>query len=221
MSTPQPDFSAQHHRALMIELAQALGLSLDSTSIDQLARYAELVVTWNKKLDLTAARGAQQQLEVLLADSLVLSSSDIVPAASRCVDVGSGAGAPALPLLLLRADLRATLVEPLRKRVAFLRTAIGTLSLAARVRVAEAKLDPERPVLTGSPFDLALSRATFDPAIWVPAALQLAPRVLALLAAKAAPAAPAGSQLLHTHEYRLPWSGAARTIAVYKRTPAD
>ena len=40
------------------------------------------------------------------------------------IDVGSGAGAPALPFALLRPDVSLTLVEPLRKRIAFLRTAM-------------------------------------------------------------------------------------------------
>jgi hypothetical protein len=51
----------------------------------------------------------------------------------------------------------------------------------------------------------------------VPAAMQLAPIGLALLASQAAPAAPAGCQLSRTHEYRLPWSAAPRRIAVYTR----
>jgi 16S rRNA (guanine527-N7)-methyltransferase len=138
------------------------------------------------------------------------------------VDVGSGAGAPALPLLLLRPDLRGTLVEPLRKRVAFLRTAVGTLALVERVRVLEAKLDAGAPALPDATLqhDVALSRATFAPELWTPAALQLAPVGIVMLASQEPPTAPPGCRLTHTRDYTLPWSAAARRIALYARSDA-
>lgn len=221
-----PDFSAARDAALLPELAQALGAALGLAEIASLTRYVELVVAWNRKLDLTAARGARGQLEVLLADALVLARPEIIPPQSRCVDVGSGAGAPALPLLLVRCDLRVALVEPLRKRVAFLRTAIGSLGLVDRVQVLERKLDPVPPPsaseteLPGAPFDLALSRATFAPDVWVPTAVRLAKRGLALLAGGSGLQPPAATQLIATHAYALPWSGAQRKIAVYERSAA-
>jgi 16S rRNA (guanine527-N7)-methyltransferase len=121
-----------------------------------------LVVSWNRKLDLTAAKGALAQVEVLLGDALMLANPEIVKPSARVLDVGSGAGAPAVPLLLLRPDLSATLIEPLRKRVAFLRTVQGTLGLVDRTRVLEQKLDPNAPALADAhesaklPFDVAL-----------------------------------------------------------------
>lgn len=216
MSKPQ-DFSPEAHATLLAELMQLLNVSLDAQTLQRMAAYVALVVTWNKRLDLTAAKGARAQLEVLLADALVLARTELIPNLSRCLDVGSGAGAPALPLLLARADLNATLLEPLRKRVAFLRTAVGTLQLVQRSVIIEAKLDLAAPEAPGAAVDVALSRATFAPEVWLSAALQLAPRALVLLAGQAEPAAPAGSALVHTHAYELPWSRAARRIAVYER----
>jgi 16S rRNA (guanine527-N7)-methyltransferase len=215
MSGRAQDFSRTKDLTLVRELAQALGATPDADASERLVRYVELVVSWNKKLDLTAARGAQNQLEVLLSDALVLSNPSLVPEGLRVVDVGTGAGAPALALALARPDLQLLLVEPLHKRVAFLRTVVGTLGCAARVQVVNAKLDPADPQLPGTPFDLALSRATFPPEIWVPVGLKLAPRTLALLAAQSTPEAPLASELSGKHEYRLPWSGAPRCIATY------
>ncbi|HEY2734735.1 MAG TPA: RsmG family class I SAM-dependent methyltransferase [Polyangiales bacterium] len=209
------DFSAMAHRALLTELDRALA----PDAIDRLARYVDLVVTWNKKLDLTAARGARAQVEVLLADSLVLADTSIIPRDAQLIDVGSGAGAPALPLLLVRPDLQAMLIEPLRKRVAFLRTAIGSLSLAERARVLEHKLDPARATLPDSarPPDVAISRATFAPEIWLPAALALAPRAIVMLASQPTPAAD-GGRLVRELDYVLPFSRAPRRVAIFERT---
>jgi 16S rRNA (guanine527-N7)-methyltransferase len=221
MADRQRDFSAPKDRALLLELASAFEARLPDATLDALGRYVELVVTWNKKLDLTAARGVRAQLEVLLADSLLLARDEIVPRGARCVDVGSGAGAPALPLLMVRPDLHAILVEPRRKRVAFLRSALGSLGLSARAQVSESKVEPDpqpsAAELPGAPFDVALSRATFAPAQWLPVALRLAPRGLVLLAGQAPPRSAAGAQLVATHAYALPWSRAPRAIAVYQR----
>jgi 16S rRNA (guanine527-N7)-methyltransferase len=209
-------FKLARDRAHIERLAQAFRTPLLPAAIDTLGRYVELVATWNRKLDLTAATQSAALAEVLLADAFLLASNDVVPAHSRCVDVGSGAGAPALPLALLRGDLSLTLVEPLRKRVAFLRTALGTLQLVSRVKVIEQKLDPEQPAVAEAPFDVAMSRATFAPELWLAAGAQLAPRTLVLLAQQAPPVA-AGTALDRVVSYTLPFSGAERKIAIYQR----
>lgn len=200
-------------------LAKALDYELSTTARDALGRYAELVARWNEKLDLTAATDANAQIDVLLADALVLARLDVVPQGSRCVDIGAGAGAPALPVALLRPDVDVTLVEPLRKRVAFLRTAMGSLGLLQRARALEQKLDLDAPRVLGAPFDVAWSRATFAPEIWAHAGPKLAPRTLVLLATHAAPAAPTGTRLTQTVDYELPRGDttARRSIAIYER----
>jgi 16S rRNA (guanine527-N7)-methyltransferase len=217
---PSSDFASSRDLPKVHALAQALGRTLSHAQAQPLADYLELVVAWNRKLDLTAAKGALAQIEVLLGDAFVLSDPRLVTPSARLLDVGSGAGAPAIPLLLLRPDITGTLVEPLRKRVAFLRTVVGTLGLVERVTVLERKLDPDAPKLddTTHSFDVAMSRATFAPELWLTAGAALAPRTLVLLAQQGAPSAPAGTRLVHEQSYTLPLHDAARSIAVYDRS---
>ena len=150
--------------------------------LQQLSNYAELVRSFGSKMNLTAAKTAQEYDEIFFSDADALdqcidrcSLRDQSPL--RCVDIGAGAGAPALPISILRPDLTFTLVEPLRKRVTFLRTAVGSLGLAARVRVLEQKVDWRLPNVDGSPFDLAISRATLAPDKWLEVGQKLAPHV--------------------------------------------
>jgi len=152
------------------------------SSLDALTRYGELVAQWNARTNLTAAHAPRDLAGVLFADAFVLADEAFIPRGSRIIDVGAGAGAPSLPLLLLRPDVSATLVEPRRLRVAFLRTAIGTLDLAARATVLEEKIDPDRPQAPTVAHDVALSRATFAPAEWLAIGLRLAPRAIVLAA---------------------------------------
>lgn len=203
---------AKVDRPLIERVAGALGAELPAGALERLGAYAELVATWNARVNLTGARDPRALADVLFADALVLSDETFIPPRARIADVGAGAGAPALPLLVLRPDVHATLVEPLRKRVAFLRTAIGTLDLGAQARVDERRL--EGPRIDGAPFDVALSRATFEPAEWLAAGLALAPRVVVLSGSDALPSDPRAERVTE-REYRLPFGGSPRHAGVY------
>ena len=198
----------------IVRLAQALGSTVTPEALSALGRYAELVSTWNARLDLTAAREPRALTEVLFADSLVMADTRFVPDGAMLLDVGSGAGAPAVGLALLRPDVRLVMIEPLQKRVAFLRTVIGTLDLAPRVRVEQARVDPDRP--TGPPCDLSAARATLAPEIWLRVGLALAPATL-LFATDSLPADPA-ARLAHQRAYALPSTSAPRILARFERS---
>ena len=197
-------------------LAVSLQATLDPEAAKQLEAFSALVAQWNARIDLTAARSAEQLCEVLFADALMLADEALVPRGARVLDVGSGAGAPALPLALLRPDISLVLLEPLQKRVAFLRTAVGTLAgLAGRVVVREGKLDPRAPAAAGAPFDVAMARATFAPEVWLPLGLDLASRALVLTATEAPPVPKDGTRVLCGVRYVLPRTSAPRVITVY------
>lgn len=197
------------------ELARSLGRPLEPPTRDALASFAGLVRTWNARLDLTAAREERALAEVLFADAIVMGDRELVPEGAALVDVGSGAGAPALPFAIVRPDAAVTMIEPLRKRVAFLRTAIGSLDLAARVRVVEGRVEPSAAGERGA-FGVASARATFAPEVWLETGLALAPSCLVFTATEPPPA-PAGARLAHRADYALPWSGAPRVLARYER----
>jgi 16S rRNA (guanine527-N7)-methyltransferase len=206
------------YRDALERLGEALGRGPDRDAwpvlAERAASFARLVASWNEKLDLTAARAPDAIAEILFADALVLARPGVVRPREAVVDVGSGAGGPALALAILREDLRVVLLEPKGKRVAFLRTAVGSLDLAARVKVVEGRVDPRRPAAPpGGPFDVACSRATFDPATWADAGLALAPSALVLLAGDDAPPSPGGARVEASIAYELPFHRAPRRIA--------
>lgn len=65
--------------------------------------------------------------------------ADLVPKGARVVDVGSGAGLPGIPLALARPDLQVVLVEPLARRVDWLREVIGDLGMTVAVERGRAE----------------------------------------------------------------------------------
>jgi 16S rRNA (guanine527-N7)-methyltransferase len=198
------------------KLAARLGRPALGGCADSLSLFLQQVATWNRKIDLTAARDPEPLAEVMLADACVLADAGCIATGARVVDVGSGAGAPIVPLLLLRPDLSALCVEPLQKRATFLRMLTVRLGLLGRMRVEQARLDPERPMLAER-FDLATSRATFAPDAWLRIGGTLAPRVLVMTAAGEPLPAPPEFTLEASQAYSLPFSAAPRRLSLYLR----
>jgi len=172
--------------------------------------YADLVKKWSERSNLVGAKTEEALREVLFADAVMLCDPALLPLGSRFVDVGAGAGAPAIPMLLARPDLSATLVEPRRLRVEFLRAAVESLGLTDRCQVLKQKLGTAP--LADAPFDVALSRATFPPQDWLSRAGAIAPRAVAMVAGRPL---PDGKRLLE-RAYALPFSGSPRGLALYR-----
>jgi 16S rRNA (guanine527-N7)-methyltransferase len=113
--------------------ADALGVRLDPTALDRFARYLAALVRWRSRLNLVGARDEDELVDRHLLDSLLPLAVVELPPAAAVVDVGSGAGLPGVPLKIARPDLRVTLLEASRRRVAFLehlRDAVGLPDLA-------------------------------------------------------------------------------------------
>jgi 16S rRNA (guanine527-N7)-methyltransferase len=198
-------------------LERAVGFALEGAVREGWLAYAALVERWRARTDLVAARDAPSLVEVLFADALASLAGAFFDGDGRFVDVGAGVGAPTLPLLVALPRWRAVLVEPRRKRVAFLRTAVGSLGLAERACVVEDRLALDDPVVEGKPFGVAVSRATFAPAEWLRVGARLARRTLVLTAREEPPAAPQGLRAGSTLRYAHPSTGAPRAISSYDR----
>jgi 16S rRNA G527 N7-methylase RsmG len=177
--------------------------------------FHDLVQSWNARTDLTSARSDVELAEVLFLDAAQLMRAGWVRPSVSLLDVGAGVGAPTIPLLLSAPTLSAVLIEPRRIRAAFLRTASGALDLPDRLTVSEQRLDPARPSVPGSPFDVALSRATFVPEKWLRIGPALATEVW-VFAAGGGVDAPANLRLEREVSYRVPSSGAPRAIFAYR-----
>jgi len=204
---------------LISRVATGLGTSLDEGVMVRVAGWLDLLVTWNAKVDLTAARTSEELVDLMLADALVLARHEALGA--RVVDVGSGAGGPGLALHLVRPDLAMTLVEPLQKRVSFLRTVTGQLGPrpgSPPVRVLRAR--GEEVMHSESPFDTAVARATLAPEEWLAFGDRLVsePGAVWVLLAREAPPSRSGWKAVVDERYPWPLTGAERRAIRYVRS---
>ena len=122
----------------------------------RISSYLDLLVKWNKRVNLTAEKTAQEILQRHIFDSLQYGRA-ILPN-DRIIDIGSGAGFPGIPLKIIYPNLNATLVESQRKRCSFLDTVIHQLNLQKTIVINERseKISPAPTV------DVAILRAVTD-----------------------------------------------------------
>ena len=204
----------EERRRAIAALAASWGLTddveRDVGSVDRLLRYCELLLTWSARINLTAASSVEVLIDEHLPDAFALASR--LNGTAAVVDIGTGGGLPAIPLAVLRPALSVELCEPIAKKGAFLRTAIRELGLEGRVRVTAGRgeeIVAKRP----HTFDVAISRATFAPPVWLTLARSLVRsggRVFALTATGALPDPP--TEPGYRQIYRQSYLGGRRTI---------
>ncbi|AMB94023.1 16S rRNA (guanine(527)-N(7))-methyltransferase RsmG [Aerococcus sanguinicola] len=108
---------------------QDAGLSLTDQQMAQFARYYELLVEWNEKMNLTAITDRDEVYLKHFYDSLTLAFHVDLSRPLTLVDVGAGAGFPSIPLKIAFPELQVTIVDSLKKRIGFLDTVIDELGL--------------------------------------------------------------------------------------------
>ena len=155
---------------------QRAGFSLSDETLRHLSCYLELLMQWNRVMNLVGTRTAEETFATLVVDSLYLADflsgewteKTRLNDSPECWDLGSGAGLPGLPLRMIWQKGTYWMVEAREKRALFLSTVLarnplpGTHVFRGRAEAFMAG-PPERSA------DLVISRA-FMP--W-PSVLQL------------------------------------------------
>jgi len=125
-------------------------VQLSAETIARLVDYYTLLSHWNDRLHLVAPCEPEEFATRHILESLLLLR--FLPAGASFVDVGSGAGLPAIPCLIARPDLTATMFESSQKKSVFLREAINQLGIGNRATVIAKRFEdtksPDVPFLT-------------------------------------------------------------------------
>jgi 16S rRNA (guanine527-N7)-methyltransferase len=137
-------------------LLAPFSLALKPEQVDKLIVYLDLLTRWNKKINLTSVRGAEESVTRHFGESLYLSRWVELQGAS--LDIGSGAGFPGLALKLVFPDLSVSLLEPVGKKRAFLKEVIRACGMEP-VEVRPERLEELVAKPLGCKFDSVTSRA--------------------------------------------------------------
>lgn len=106
------------------------GFTLSDLQKNQFERYFELLIEWNKKINLTAITEKEEVYLKHFYDSLApVLQGHIKNEPVRLLDIGAGAGFPSLPMKILCPELEVTIIDSLHKRINFLTLLAGELGL--------------------------------------------------------------------------------------------
>ena len=112
-----------------LEELKKLGINLTNDQIDKLARFYQLLVTWNEKINLTTIIKEEEVYLKHFYDSLTLIKVIDLRQHLTVLDVGTGAGFPGIVLKIVFPNLKITLLDSLTKRINYLNEIIKELDL--------------------------------------------------------------------------------------------
>ncbi len=117
----------------ILEAAEGLGVPITHPQAAALERYALLLEKWNERINLTALplQGWSEPALVRLLLEPLAASKFVADSVADWLDIGSGGGSPAIPLKVVRPDLRLTMVESRARKAAFLREVCRSLNLVS------------------------------------------------------------------------------------------
>jgi len=145
-------------RKILIAAANEMGIALTEAQIILFETYREILLLWNTRMNLISLQSEFDLPVRHFIDSLTLLSC-VPPGTGTVLDIGSGAGFPAIPIKIVRADLHLTLLEASRKKSSFLKEVIRKLGLTG-IAVLNCRLEELLKKDQKPSFDLIVSRAT-------------------------------------------------------------
>jgi 16S rRNA (guanine527-N7)-methyltransferase len=139
-----------------------LGFSLSGEQLRAFRTYEDLLLEWNRRINLTAITGREDVRAKHFLDSLSCCKVLTPQPGNRIIDIGTGAGFPGVPLKILCPDIHLTLVDSVGKKTDFCRRLVDCLGLV-NVTVIHARAEEiGRDSAHRGAYQWALARAVAD-----------------------------------------------------------
>lgn len=140
------------------------GIPCDDARVKAFRTFYDLLLEGNRRANLTRITDETEAIVKHFLDSLsvlTILEPQERDRALTLIDIGAGAGFPAIPLLLMQRDWRGTLVDSTRKKVDFMHEAIASLGLQATAQHARAE-EIGQDSIHREAYDLAVARAVAE-----------------------------------------------------------
>ena len=112
---------------LMKEKLKELNTDLSDIQLEQFYNYMNILIEWNKFMNLTGITEPEEVITKHFIDSLTV--LDKVDKSASVIDVGTGAGFPGIPIKIVLPNTKIVLLDSLNKRIKFLNEVIEKLGL--------------------------------------------------------------------------------------------
>ena len=136
-----------------------LGIKQDQNQLERFHKFYQLLIEWNKVMNLTGITEYEDVVEKHFVDSLSIIKAIDLSGIHTVIDVGTGAGFPGIPLKIAFPHLRVVLLDSLNKRIKFLDEVISQLGLTEICTIHGRAEEYARKEEYREQFDLCVSRA--------------------------------------------------------------
>jgi len=139
---------------------ERLDIMLDDKALERFDTFAEMLVDWNTRINLTAITDPFEIVYKHFADSMLALAAVNVPQGASFIDVGTGGGFPGLPLLIARPDLHGVMLDSTLKKLMFVDHVLNRLELNNNGRTLHMRAEEAGiKVQLRNRFDFCFSRA--------------------------------------------------------------
>lgn len=135
------------------------GLELTDTQLDLFGRFANLLLEWNRKVNLVSRKDEANVWQAHLLHSVSILMRGVIPAGQRVLDLGTGGGLPGIPIKICRPDLAFTLLDATKKKVDAVTDMIRALGLPSVQACWGRAEDMGKQAEHAHQYDLVIARA--------------------------------------------------------------
>lgn len=143
----------------LIENMKMISVELTDKQVSQFIKFYEMLVEWNKVMNLTGITEYDEVVMKHFVDSLSIVKVNGFDNVTTIIDVGTGAGFPGIPLKIVFPEIKITLLDSLNKRIKFLNAVIDELELENVETIHGRAEDFSKKEDYREQYDLCVSRA--------------------------------------------------------------
>ena len=205
-----------------------IGLDADDKMINKFLRFKDLLIEWNRKMNLTGITEENQIMIKHFLDSLTCLTTGVIGNDMKIIDVGTGAGFPGIPLKVYHDNLDITLLDSLKKRVRYLEVVCQELGLEGVSVLHGRAEDYGNKEGYRERYDLAVARAVAELSVLCEYCLpfvkingyfiaQKGPRVYEEVSKSKKAIDVLGGKIIDTMEVKLPFTDIEHTLVIIKK----
>ncbi len=210
-------------------LFKKINIQYDEKTINNFEKYKNLIIEWNKKINITSIDSEEEIYLKHFIDSVIIKKYVIIKKGAKTIDIGTGGGFPGIPLKLVDNNMEITLLDSLNKRIKFLEEVVKELNLKEVECIHGRAEELGQDIEYREKYDYGFSRAVASLNVLLEYVLPFIKKNGLFVAFKGSnfndeiqdsknALKLLGGEIIDVEEYNLPESDISRSLIIVKKT---